>query len=285
MDRFVRRALTVPCEDALLAATLHPASGPIGVLIVTGGVQTRDGSHRGFVELADRLAAAGHPVLRYDRRGVGDSDGADPGFRDSGPDIAAAVAGFRKACPDLTSIVGWGLCDGAAGLTLHAPSIPEISALMLANPWTLDGASAPDVPGRAAVAAHYRSRLRDPSFWRRLLRGSLDLRRVATGLARLLQAEAESATAAAVAKGLGRFARPVLILISGTDNTARTFLAAWNSRIFDAARASPTTRLAIFESADHSFARRRDAEAMARTCIEWLGLVAAGGFEPPTSGL
>ena len=73
--------------------------GTIGVLLVTGGSQTRIGSHRMYERLAKSLAGKGYPCFRYDRRGVGDSGGKDPGFRGSGPDIAAAAAAFRGECP------------------------------------------------------------------------------------------------------------------------------------------------------------------------------------------
>ena len=43
----MRRALTFACEGATLAGMLHPAAGATGVVIVTGGMQTRIGAHRG----------------------------------------------------------------------------------------------------------------------------------------------------------------------------------------------------------------------------------------------
>jgi len=51
-----------------------------GVLIVVGGPQYRVGSHRQFLLLSRRLAAEGHPVMRFDYRGMGDASGAMRGF-------------------------------------------------------------------------------------------------------------------------------------------------------------------------------------------------------------
>ena len=67
--------------------SLDGAGGATGLLLVTGGSQTRIGSHRMYERLAKALADNGYPCFRFDRRGVGDSDGEDPGFRGSGPDL------------------------------------------------------------------------------------------------------------------------------------------------------------------------------------------------------
>src|SRR3546814_6776173 len=66
-----------------------------GLLIVAGGNELRSGAHRGMAKLAARLARDGFPVFRFDRRGVGDSEGENGGFLSSGPDIAEAVAAFQ----------------------------------------------------------------------------------------------------------------------------------------------------------------------------------------------
>ena len=79
-------ALRFRCaDDARGAPGRHtdPAAcaGPRGVLIVTGGPQYRAGSHRQFVLLARFLAARGMAVLRFDYRGMGDSEGAPRDYR------------------------------------------------------------------------------------------------------------------------------------------------------------------------------------------------------------
>jgi hypothetical protein len=45
------------------------------VVIIVVGPQYRAGLHRQFVSLARTLSTAGFLVLRYDYRGMGDSDG------------------------------------------------------------------------------------------------------------------------------------------------------------------------------------------------------------------
>ena len=95
----MRRLLSFTCEGAALGGSLDEAGGSTGLLIVTGGSQARIGSHRMFERLAASVAGAGYPCFRFDRRGVGDSEGEDPGYRESGPDLAAAVRAFRAASP------------------------------------------------------------------------------------------------------------------------------------------------------------------------------------------
>src|SRR5688572_31495624 len=97
----MRRLLSFPCEGAELGATLDEAEGRTGLLLVTGGSQTRIGSHRMYERLAKSLVKHGIDCFRYDRRGVGDSSGSDPGYIASGPDIRAAAQAFREARPDL----------------------------------------------------------------------------------------------------------------------------------------------------------------------------------------
>jgi len=99
----MRELTNFPCEGDTLIGTLDDAPGTTGLLIVSGGNELRCGAHRGMALLAADLAAAGIPVFRFDRRGIGDSDGANHGYQDSGPDIAAAVRAFRTLARTLSS--------------------------------------------------------------------------------------------------------------------------------------------------------------------------------------
>src|SRR3954449_5482018 len=137
MARHMRRLLSLDCQGAALGATLDEAAGTTGLLMVTGGTQTRIGSHRMYERLAKRLAEAGFPCLRYDRRGVGDSEGEDSDWRESGPDIAAAAAAFRRECPQIERLIGFGLCDGASTLAFHGRDA-GLGGLILLNPWLVE---------------------------------------------------------------------------------------------------------------------------------------------------
>lgn len=100
-------ALTFDCAGAALQGVLACPARPAatGVLIVVGGPQYRAGSHRQFVLLARRLATAGYAVLRFDVRGMGDSEGEAGGFEALSDDIAAAADALQAACPSVRRIV------------------------------------------------------------------------------------------------------------------------------------------------------------------------------------
>src|SRR5690349_17225321 len=86
--------------DALAGVITEPMADAlrIGVLIVVGGPQYRVGSHRQFVHLARRLAEHGFTAMRFDVRGMGDSEGSHPGYEAIHSDIAAAIAAFLANC-------------------------------------------------------------------------------------------------------------------------------------------------------------------------------------------
>ncbi|HWJ93213.1 MAG TPA: hydrolase 1, exosortase A system-associated, partial [Telluria sp.] len=109
------RALAFPCQgDTLYGILSLPAQpNPRGVLVIVGGPQYRAGSHRQFTLLARALADAGIPALRFDYRGMGDSEGAQRGFEHVRDDIRAAIDSFMAETPGLSEVVLWGLCDGA----------------------------------------------------------------------------------------------------------------------------------------------------------------------------
>lgn len=262
-----RQPILIRLPGATLAGMAHPADGPTAVLMVPGGPQTRHGSHRGFVALADALAANGHPVLRFDRRGLGDSDGDDPGFRHIAPDISAARAALLAAFPRVQRVVGWGLCDGASALALRPAAF---DALVLVNPWTLDADRSPAFPQRAAIAARYRARLLDPSRWRALLAGRIDLGKAARGLIHVARAEPPSDVALRISASLSAYPGRVLVPLAGADNTAHAFAAAWRSQLFSAARAHGRVRLAEVPGATHTFARAPAAEALARLTLDFV---------------
>ena len=91
--------LTLRCGDDWLLAMLSRPAEPrdTAVVVIVGGPQYRAGSHRQFVLLARGLAAAGCPVLRFDARGMGDSDGDARTFESIDDDIGAAIDGVRRA--------------------------------------------------------------------------------------------------------------------------------------------------------------------------------------------
>ncbi|MDO9361331.1 MAG: hydrolase 1, exosortase A system-associated [Sphingopyxis sp.] len=249
----MRHQLSFACGGASLAASLDEAAGTTGLLIVSGGNEIRSGAHRGMATLAGRIADAGHPVFRFDRRGVGDSEGVNGGFESSGPDIGAAVAAFRGAAPQLKRIVAFGNCDAASALLLHQP-LP-VDALIVANPWTYDsdGAEADDepaLPPAAAIRSRYLARLKDPKTLSRLVKGEVDFRKFLRGLSALKTPSAPAAPdslAARIERAMAELRTPATILLATGDRTAQAFAESCPAAL----DRLPVGRLA---SPSHSFA-------------------------------
>lgn len=252
--------------------SLPAAPGPRGILIVTGGPQYRVGSHRQFVLLARALAAQGWPVLRFDLRGMGDSEGSARDYRAAGPDIAGALAQFFDAVPTLREVVLWGLCDGATAAACHAPRDARVYALILLNPWVRSSAGL----ARATLRHYYLPRLLQGAFWRKLASGGVrtgaslaSLRQAAA--ATLAQTQEDDAPAPALLRALTQFQGKVLLILSGDDLGAREWQAllhgdgAWRAV---AARAQWTQ--AQVDGANHTFASAAWRGEVEQLCARWL---------------
>ena len=238
----MRHPVDFVCEGDPLFGTLDAGSGETGLLIVSGGNEIRAGAWAGQALLAARVAAAGHPVFRFDRRGVGDSAGVNRGFRANRADIAAALTAFRAASPELRRVVAFGNCDAASALMLFGGAL-DIDALVLANPWTVEGEDdAAQAP--AALRRRYAAKLTDPAEWKRLLGGGVDLRKLVGGLRQATAPAPQSALADEMRAGLAMFSGPATILLATRDRTAQLFAAAWGD----------DPRIARLASASHSFA-------------------------------
>jgi exosortase A-associated hydrolase 2 len=92
-------------------------------------------THRTYVSMARRLAGRGHPVLRFDFHGNGDSDGTFAAFTLTGAlaDVARAVGELRRrtGCERVSLL---GLRLGATIAALSAERLPSIGRLVLWAP-------------------------------------------------------------------------------------------------------------------------------------------------------
>ena len=271
-------ALAFHCEGEPLFGILasDESSAKVGIVIVVGGPQTRVGSHRQFVQLARGLAAAGFPTLRFDYRGMGDSSGEPRDFMAVSPDIRAAIDALQTACPKVTGVVLWGLCDAAAAALLYCDEThdPRVTGLCLLNPWVRSEASL----AKTQVKHYYGQRLLQTEFWAKLLSGRLNLAKPIGELLRnLRQASApvsrgeQLAFQDQMARALKTFAGRVLLILSGNDYTAKEFLeyvasaGAWHG-LLD----SPHLTRIDIDGADHTFSTHQWRETVRNACLDWL---------------
>lgn len=275
---YEERALSFRCGgDALVGIASVPAAPCArGVLIVVGGPQYRVGSHRQFALLARHLAAHGIAAMRFDYRGMGDSDGEERDFETIQDDIRAALDAFVVAVPGLADVVLWGLCDGASAAAMYAPGDARVRGLVLLNPWvrTDDGVA------RTTLKHHYRDRLRDPAFWRKLARGRFDYAGSLTSMLKLVRtafagrAAAQDGPAALperMRQGLHAFGGHTLLVIGGADLTGREFCdVAGSTPAWSRLLAAPHVSWRRIDDADHTFSRRAWRDQVAEWTREWV---------------
>ncbi|HEX8610608.1 MAG TPA: hydrolase 1, exosortase A system-associated [Telluria sp.] len=131
-----QRALQFICQGHGLIGILDLPERPLprGVLVVTSGPQYRIGHHRHFTLLARVLAGRGIPVLRFDHRGMGDSEGEARTIDALGDDIHAAIRAFFAQVPEMRELVLWGLGDAAMAALRYAQADARVSGVVLLNP-------------------------------------------------------------------------------------------------------------------------------------------------------
>ncbi len=229
------------CQEKQLVGILHqPAEeAPIGVLIVVGGPQYRVGSHRQFLLLARFLEEKGFPVLRFDYRAMGDSEGEGVDFEGVDVDIASAIDQFYEKIPNMKGVVIWGLCDAASAALFYAYKDLRVKGLVLLNPWVRTESG----EAKAYIKHYYLVRLLSMDFWKKILSGKWNVWASLTSFVGLIKKSRSSASSESeeiskdikgldknlplperMSEGLERFTGKVLIILSGqNDYTACEF--------------------------------------------------------------
>tara|TARA_R110002110_G_scaffold414983_1_gene647347 strand:- start:32736 stop:34514 length:1779 start_codon:yes stop_codon:yes gene_type:complete len=291
------RTTVFDCGEYPLAGIVHGADTPsdLGVVIVVGGPQYRVGSHRQFVSLADALAGAGFPTLRFDYRGMGDSAGELAGFTGVEEDIRAAIDALQTRCPAVERVLLGGLCDAATAAVFYAHRDRRVKGLILANPWVYS----PQGQAKAYLRHYYLQRLLSRNFWTKVFSGSFSPRASLESLRRLLRTARggqdpgeelpaspalDSPVAPTVApamdlaqrfaSGLARFSGRRLLLISGRDLTATEFVAAsQTNRALRRQLAAAETTLINLPAADHTFSTSAATREMEQACVKFAKAV------------
>lgn len=269
----VEHPILFDCESDQLVGLLslpEPALD-IGVVVVVGGPQYRVGSHRQFVYLSRSLAKDGIACLRFDYRGMGDSEGRRRSFDSIDADIACAVRELMNRVPCVRHVVLYGLCDGASAALIALGSLPTVAGVIALNPWVRNETSLDQV----LVRHYYFKRVLSREFWIKLFTGKLGLmravsefsRRVSSALAGTLRSNASKTKSNGrlisyqdrMCDGLSKLRGPALIVLSGRDLTAQEYLAyaASDPRWKQALAGSSLTVTKHLEQADHTFSNEK----------------------------
>jgi pimeloyl-ACP methyl ester carboxylesterase len=243
-----QRALQFSCQGASLVGILDVPERPHqrGVLVVSGGPHYRVGSHRHYTLLSRLLAPRGIAVMRFDYRGMGDSEGEARSFDAIDDDIRAAIKEFMVQVPDLRQIVIWGLGDGATAASLYAAADARVCGLVLLNPWAGSG-DATDGP----LVPQLLARFGEIGFWKKV--GSRNACANDTSLP-LPQR---------IVASLSCFDGATLVLLGGADAIGRQFadLLEKNRSRF---------RRVTIAGANHTFASRAWRDEVAEISAGWL---------------
>jgi len=284
-------ACLIQCEGCQLVGILHrpvTATCSIGVVVIVGGPQYRVGSHRQFILLARALAGAGYPVLRFDYRGMGDSEGELRGFEHIDSDVCCAIDALLERATQVRQVVLWGLCDGASAACFYAARDQRVRGVVLLNPW-VRGAQ---TQARSLLFSYYRARLFNRQAWRELLQQRARLGKALISFARTAtlaigkgRAEAQGGTNAGssssgkpsqallprVAAGLEKFEGAILLVISGADLTGAEFMqGVVQHRSLRRRLAKPNVTRQVLQSADHTFSTTDWRDQVARWTCAWL---------------
>lgn len=275
------------CEGDTLMGILAKPEMPAetGVVVIVGGPQYRVGSHRQFVLLSRVLAAAGYAVLRFDYRGMGDSESSQRDFEAVSTDIAAAIDALQQRLPAVRQVALWGLCDGASAALLycHETQDPRVTGLCLLNPWVRSEASL----ARTQVKHYYTHRLMQKEFWTKLLHGGVALKAL-PGLVRNIRVaftgERDSVETASqqpfqhrMAAAWNAFSGNMFLLLSGDDYTAKEFLeytskdAAWKNAL-----THPRLIRHDLPAADHTFSSAVSRTKAEDLTLSWVCRIPAG---------
>lgn len=279
-DAVTETAHVFTCAGQRLVGVLHCPRRPrrLAVVIVVGGPQYRVGSHRHFVELARHLAEQGFAVLRFDYRGMGDSDGDSPGFEHVTPDIAAAIDVVHAQIPGLAGVALWGMCDAVPPIARSAAQRFDVVGMVLLNPWVRETASHDAV----LLRHYYHRRLLRREFWANLFTGRSDVAALPRSLANLLRARLDrlwsarggdhpDTLAGRIVAHLARAQGEVLLVMSGQDLTAREFdMAAKQHRAWTNLCASPRFQRVDVAAADHTLSDPAIKETVNQETNAWL---------------
>ena len=275
MMTYTETAFTFNCSGSSLAAILSipEQASAQGVLVIVGGPQYRAGSHRQFTLLSRDLAEAGIPCMRFDYRGMGDSEGRLHMFEEVDEDIRAAVDAFLSHCPGLERVVLWGLCDAASAAIFYAHRDSRVNGLVLLNPWvrTQQGEA------KAQLKHYYLSRLTNPSLWRKLVSGKIDFADSfksffgSVSKAKRQAPESDQPLPEKMRTGLEKYPGKVLLILSGNDLVAREFEdVAGGSSEWQSLLGAPRFSRRDLPDADHTFSSRKWRGQVAEWTRDWV---------------
>ena len=269
-------ALNFLCHDAWLYGilSLPEQARARGILIVVGGPQYRTGSHRQFTLMARFFASHGIPVMRFDYRGMGDSDGDVRNFEHVDGDLRCAIDHFTQVVPGLTEVVILGLCDAASAALFYAYQDQRVTGMVLINPWVRTEAGI----AKAYLKHYYLRRFLDLDLWKKVIVGRLNYVKTIRSFSKMLMSvfvrrrEPETVTLPdRMHDGLRRFKGKVLLILCGNDLTAMEFSdLVQRAEKWQASLGSEQVTRHDLPNANHTFSQRDWRDQITTWIKDWM---------------
>lgn len=273
-------AVHFDCAGDRLAGIAHVPAEPRarGVIVITGGPQYRAGSHRQFTLLSRQLAANNFASLRFDYRGMGDSEGEPRSFERIDDDVRAAVDALIAHAPAVREIALWGLCDAASAALLYAHRDSRVTGVALLNPWVRSESGIAE----AYLKHYYLGRLFERELWSRIIRGEFRPIEALTSFAGMMRArfrgskvnngsDGELPFQQRMLDGIRRFRGRILIILSGNDLTAAEFAGhVSRSREWREILHAPRVARRELSDANHTFSSAQWRAQVETWTIEWM---------------
>jgi pimeloyl-ACP methyl ester carboxylesterase len=246
--KYEQRVLQFSCQGSWLVGIIDVPERPIvrGVLVVSGGPQYRVGSHRQYALMARLLAPRGIAVMRFDYRGMGDSEGSARGFAAIDDDLRAAIGEFFLHMPQMEEVVLWGVGDGATAAALYGHTDPRVRGLVLLNPWA-GGAASASVPLLPQLLA----RFGEIGFWKKV------------GSGHAVAVDADMPLPQRIIASLACFDGAALVVVGGADAIGREFADLME-------RNDTACRRVTIAGANHTFASREWRDEVAELSANWI---------------
>ena len=292
------RAVSYTVDGAQVRGVLHlpaePSPGRPAVVIPPHGI-SRGGFNRLYVKLARELARAGWAALRFDGRGMGDSDGwasFETGVDlflavENGLHVEDAMAGidFMEREVGASSAVLAGACGGGITSALVAARDERVLGVVFLEASLRYYAAVEST--EAPPLWVYRRKVMSPQFWKRLLSFQIDFStqwRWAMQRLRSTFRAKDGMPAAWVSDTLGPRAnmglihafrmciergKPMLCLFGETDNAL--YFEASREHLGRKAGAWSLLEDHVIAGADHNFSMPQHTGEMFRRIMNWLG--------------
>lgn len=287
-------------SNRLVGVVSEPEAKPDGerpgVVLLNSGLIQRVGPNRLYVQLARRLAAQGHPVLRFDLSAIGDS----PRRLDNLPFQQSAIEETREAMETLRA--GWGaerfvlagICTGAVVAYRTARQDDRVIGIGMVNAQGLLQDEAREITAYVddQAASHYylgRALLR-PRSWKKLVAGRANLGAIARACGQRLRGLAgqppglDTPEANDIADSLQGLARERhLLLMYAEGDPGYDELAAIMGRRWPQLRSAPGTTLRRQAGADHMFTPLAHQRRFLDEVGGWVEAIRAPSTSPTTA--